>query len=301
VMIMHFLHFYCKHGPHHRYIAVMISAMVRSRLARNSTEAIPKLSVWSEIISEDFKERNLSASNGGLVGGATFQNQVHKLNQEVACLIEAKAEMQAQLQQLVNATTTTVWELRVVKDRLQQVLEQNSQLLEDNQTLIQQNHMILQLLDGNQSMPRGQQITPSPPTAPPPGNRPHAATPPENRNTPQLPPAASRTGPSTPAEGPPAPAPRTVQQALQGFRDDVDTGKKDRQGQVKHSLAFLQLGGKILNNNVLNPFGQLGQIWIARLLGFITGCLEREIKQGHKSKKFYGCLMLHGQQKKELT
>mgnify|MGYP003564821417 CR=1 FL=1 len=73
---------------------------------------------------------------------------------------------------------------------------------------------------------RGQQITPSPPTAPPPENRPHAATPPENRNTPQLPPAASKTGPSTPEQAPLAPAPRTVQQALQGFRDDVDTGKK---------------------------------------------------------------------------
>jgi hypothetical protein len=92
-------------------------------------EAIPKLSVWSEIISEDFKTRNLKANNGGLVAGATFENQVLNLNQEVVCLIQAKAEMQAQLQQLVNGADTTVWEVRVVKDRLQQVVKQNGQLL----------------------------------------------------------------------------------------------------------------------------------------------------------------------------
>jgi hypothetical protein len=77
--------------------------------------------------------------------------------------------------------------------------------------------------------------------------------------------------------------------------------KKDRQGLVKHSLASLQFGGKNLTNNVLNPFRQLGLIWIVKLLGYITGCLEREIEQGHKFKKFYGCLMLRGQQKKELS
>jgi hypothetical protein len=63
-------------------------------------------------------------------------------------------------------------------------------------------------------------------------------------------------------------------------------GKKDRQGQVKHSWAFLELGARILNNIVLNPFRQLGLIWIARLLGFITGSLEREMKKVTNPKNF---------------
>ena len=114
--------------------------------------------------------------------------------------------------------------------------------------------MILQLLDGNQSMQRGQQITPSPPTATPPENIPPAATPPENRDTPPLPPAASTTGPSTPAQAPPAPAPRTVQQALQCVRGDVDTGKKGQTRSGETLMGILRAWWEDPEQHCFNPF-----------------------------------------------
>jgi TolA-binding protein len=73
---------------------------------------------WSKIIRDDFFRGNLETQDGGLVKHHTFETQINKLNQEVARLIHAKTEMQAQLLQIAQRVEATSANLQGVKDQL---------------------------------------------------------------------------------------------------------------------------------------------------------------------------------------
>jgi TolA-binding protein len=173
----------------------MRSALIMSGVARNDADAFLKLNTWSIIVSEDFKARNLKATTSGVVGGVTFEAQVNKLNSEVARMIQAKTDMQAQLQQMNRQAEMMEHEIGLLKTTMQQMVHQNCQLLDKYQTLVDQNNRILQHFglenQNRHGNPVGQQVTPTP--------RPDAA--PDNRPTPP--------GLQAAVEGPHSPAART--------------------------------------------------------------------------------------------
>ena len=86
----------------------MMNAAVWSGLAENTTSALPKLHAWSKIVKDDFHKGNLERDesveghNEDLVCHHSLSRQMEKLNQEVARLIHAKSETQAQLLQITQ-------------------------------------------------------------------------------------------------------------------------------------------------------------------------------------------------------
>jgi TolA-binding protein len=81
-------------------------------------------------------------------------------------MIQAKTDMQAQLQQMNRQAEMMEHEIGLLKTTMQQMVHQNCQLLDKYQTLVDQNNRILQHFglenQNRHGNPVGQQVMPTP-------------------------------------------------------------------------------------------------------------------------------------------
>jgi len=176
-MVMHFQHFYQKYGTGNTYTKVMIDS-VRTSFDVNQTTAINMLQHWSKVVKDDFTQSNTvgvdgDTDNNNLLRRRNFQDQLLKVNANVAVHLSKLIDMQVQFDHMSlrlnnmhsEVTLLNNWKVRVAEQN-DKIIEQQREILE----LLRANRGNLQAHLPPRNSPQQRQMAPSevtPPTAPP--------------------------------------------------------------------------------------------------------------------------------------
>ena len=293
-MIMHFDYMYRKYGHTNRYVSKMINTMITSELAPDVNQAIGRLQRWSKVTLADFKKGNLTGHDDdadNVLRRRTTPDQVAKMNQNVASVLQFKHEMQQKLNEQSIEMNRLGNEVSQVRTSQQRTNEQISGVVTQNRWLIQQMKLMqdqlrqmTQLLLNSSATTQGATLTPETPNnfnAAPPPSPPAIPTPP---SPPQRSPEVEQEDNPSPPLPPPPPPPRDLNQALQrvGVRNVVrKRGQRSDFEKVKYALRTVHEQPR---NNVFAPMAA------KPMLSDLTAWVHTNIFQGRGSSTNRGSI-----------
>jgi len=207
VMIMHFTHFFQRHGGGHKFTHVLANTLNRCGTVNSMSEGYSKLLIWSEALSTDFRRRNSQSPVGEAANGTAplqRQQELHRLSQSVSNLMTG-------INDIHNATQLHQQRQAQLTSHVSNLTTQNQQLLEQQEQILRNQTQLLSLLQSSQQSRVGTAAAPVTPGTSLTNNRTQPPVTPQATNPPGtagMPPAVNPNRARTPAPSPtPAPAP----------------------------------------------------------------------------------------------
>jgi hypothetical protein len=95
VMMMHFQCVFQTYSRQHTLVEKMIAATVKCRMTAMDSVAIQKLEHWSILKGGEFRRGNVSPVNSNDLQRQSIADQMAKLNDSVAKMLQIKVDLQA--------------------------------------------------------------------------------------------------------------------------------------------------------------------------------------------------------------